>query len=305
MYVMNLQLIQFLTSDKLRLPGLLYEPSSKSKQVALYLHGNGTSSVFYSPLMNILGKELTDKQISFFPFNNRGAHLIKSLTREMENGGERALYGTAYELIKDCILDINSAIHALQEKGYEEFYLIGESTGANKIVVYNYYQQQNPVSKYILLSGGDDTGLYYEELGKKTFFEILETAKQKIAEKKGEELVSKELYSLMPMSYQSMYDTLNPDGDYNTFPYNETFNNLHLSSKQLFREIKVIKKPTLVLYGEEDEFCYGRVPECVEILKKQTKNNNVFEFQIMPEADHGFHGKEELLSKIITSFIIK
>ncbi len=255
--------------------------------------------------MNILGKQLTDNNISFFPFNNRGAHLIKSLTRESTNGGERALYGTAYELIKDCVIDINSAIHALQEMGYEEFYLIGESTGANKIVVYHYYQPQNPVSKYILLSGGDDTGLYYDELGKETFFKILETAKQKIAKGMGEELISKELYAVMPMSYQSMYDTLNPDGDYNIFPYNETFNNLQLSSKEIFKEFKRINKPTFVVYGELDEFCYGRVPDCVEVLKKNTKNPTLFEYHIMKEADHGFHGKEHELSKLISHFLLK
>src|SRR5690606_23085943 len=117
------------------------------------------------PTKNMFGKQFTDNGIAYFPFNNRGANLIKSLTKVTENGEERVLYGTTYELIKECIFDINGAIEFLKEKGYEQFYLIGESTGANKIVVYNYYQPTNPVSKYILLSGGDDTGLYYDELG--------------------------------------------------------------------------------------------------------------------------------------------
>lgn len=302
---MNLQLTHFLTPDKLRLPGLLYEPDSKTKKVAIYLHGNGTSSVFYDPSINMSGKQFTDNGIAYFPFNNRGANLIKSLKKETPNGEERVMYGTAYELIKECILDINGAIEFLKEKGYEEFYLIGESTGANKIVVYNYYQQQNPVSKYILLSGGDDTGLYFNELGTDKFMQILKVSKEKIAEGKGTELISTDLYSVMPMSYQSMYDTLNPDGDYNIFPYNEVMNNLHLSSKELFREFKTINKPTLVVYGAEDEFCYGKVPECVEILKENTTHSDLFEYNIIEDADHGFHGKEQELFNLITSFLIK
>lgn len=298
---MQQHLIHFETKDNLRLPGLLFEPVQPTKKVAIYLHGNGTSSVFYDPTKIELGKELTDNAISFFPFNNRGAHLIKSLKRQTEQGAERVMYGTAYELIKECIFDIDGAIAELKKKGYEEFYLIGESTGANKIVVYNYYKPQNDVSKYILLSGGDDTGLYYDELGKEKFNEILNISKVKMDEGKGTELLPHELYSGMPMSYQSMYDTLNPDGDYNIFPYNEVMNDLQLSSKELFREYKKINKPTLIVYGGEDEFCYGKVPECVEILKKNTSNPALFQFEIIKGADHGCSGKEdELHNKIIT-----
>ncbi len=302
---MKQHLIHFLTKDKLRLPGILFEPTELARKVAIYLHGNGTSSVFYDPSKIVLGKELTDKGISFFPFNNRGAHLIKSLKRQTEDGEERAMYGTAFELIKDCILDIDAAIAELTKKGYNEFYLIGESTGANKIVVYNYYKPQNNISKYILLSGGDDTGLYYEELGNEKFFEILNTSKQMVDKGKGEELLTKDLYAGLPMSYQAMYDTLNPDGDYNIFPYNEVMNNLQISSKKLLREYKSIEKPTLVVYGSEDEFCYGKVPECVEILKKNTSKPELFQYEIIQGADHGFSGGEDRLHAVITSFLTK
>jgi pimeloyl-ACP methyl ester carboxylesterase len=302
---MQLQLIHFKTNDHLTLPGILYEPDSKTNKVAIYLHGNGTSSVFYDPTKNILGKQLADIGIAFFPFNNRGANLIKSLKKETQSGEERVLYGTAYEIIKECILDINSAISLLKEKGYSEFYLIGESTGANKIVVYNYYQQSNPVSKYILLSGGDDTGLYYNEFGKEKFKKILEISKKMIRDGHGTELISRELYESMPMSYQSMYDTINPDGDYNIFPFNETLNNLKLSKKELFLEYKTIHKPTLVVYGNDDEYCYGKVPECVEILRKNTSDPELFQYKIIENADHGFHGKETELFNIICNFLAK
>lgn len=38
--------VDFETSDGLTLPGLLYEAEG-SKKVVIYLHGNGSSSVFY------------------------------------------------------------------------------------------------------------------------------------------------------------------------------------------------------------------------------------------------------------------
>jgi hypothetical protein len=88
----------------------------------------------------------------------------------------------------------------------------------------------------------------------------------------------------MPMSYQSIYDTINPEGDYNIFPYGEILNNWNITKKDKFREYKTIKKPTYVIYGELDEFCYGKTKEFVEISGKY--------FLKYFGADHGFSVKK-------------
>lgn len=315
----NLRLISFATSDNLSLPGLLYEPEKKTDKVAIYLHGNGSSSIFYgADEMNLFGESLNRVGVSFFPFNNRGAHWIKKLNRKVDGEEERALYGMTYELIKECIYDIDGAIGFLKKLEYKTFYLIGGSTGANKIVVYNYYKsfdsaqnkEKNPVSKYILLSGGDDTGLYYEfefKKNKKKFFKVLNYCKKKSDQGKGKELVPKYILKEPLISYQSLYDTINPDGDYNIFPFNEYINNLKLSRKPLFKEFKTVNKPTLVIYGELDEYCYGNAPRCVEILKKESAsrrtNPKLFTFKIIKGADHGFDGKEKELVEAIGDWL--
>lgn len=218
--------------------------------------------------------------------------------------------GTALELIKDCSKDIDGAINFLEEFGYKTFYLMGVSTGANKIVVYHYYKSfgkaqdkpKNKIAKYILLSGGDDTGLYYQMFGKNKFIKLLKKCLEKIQSKKGSNLISKYLDGGL-ISYQSLYDTINPDGDYNIFPFNEYVNNLKLSKKKLFKEYKTIDKPTLVIYGENDEYCYGDVPRCVSILKKECPNSKLFTFKIIKGADHGFNGKEKQLAEIIANWL--
>src|SRR3989338_8975143 len=213
-----LRLVNFETSDKLSLPGLLYEPEKKTDRVLIYLHGNGSSSVFYgADKVNLFGEQFTKVGIAFFPFNNRGAHWIKKLDKKVGKKEERVLYGMVYELIKECIYDIDSAVFFLKKLGYKTFYLAGISTGANKIVVYHYYKRKNPIRKYILLSGGDDTGLYFDM--------------------------------------------------------------------------------------EFDEYCYGKVPECIDILKKETTKPEFFTFKIIKDADHGFSGKEEQLMKIIIDWL--
>jgi len=296
----NLQLVQFEAKDGIVLPGLLYSPKDKTNKVALYLHGNGSASIFYSPeKMNYLAKSLNKKQIAFFPFNNRGAHYIHKLAKTNK---EEKKYGTALELIKDCIQDIDGAIDFLKQLGYRELYLIGSSTGANKIAVYHYYKIKNQVKKYILLSGGDDTGLYYEQLGPKRFKDMLAKCRSKIASGLGDQLIPEYLGGGI-ISYQSLYDTINPDGDYNIFPYNEYFNHLHLSKKNLFRELKTINRPTLVIYGEHDEYCYGRVGDCVGVLKKECSDKKLFTFEIIPDTNHRLEGKTVELANIICDWL--
>lgn len=297
------ELVEFNTTDDLILPGLLYEPSKSTKKVLISLHGNGSSSAFYNvEENNLLAAAVNSKGIAFFPFNNRGAHYVKRLRKS--NSDEHTMAGTAYELIKDCIYDIDGAIKYLKALGYEEFYLIGFSTGANKICVYNYYKKNNPLSKYILAGGGDDTGIYHEIMGDEKFNSVLIKSRQKIKAGKGDEMAPYEYMNGL-YSYQSIFDTLDANGDYNTFPFSEAMGKAKISNKLLFRYYKLINKPTLVIYGENDEYCYGDVQGCVNILQQQTENKQKFTFRIINGADHGFHGKDTELAKLVSNWLAK
>lgn len=57
-------LVQIKTIDDLILPGLLYR-AKNSKKAAIYLHGNGSSSVFYhNGQSDIMARTLNNKGIS-------------------------------------------------------------------------------------------------------------------------------------------------------------------------------------------------------------------------------------------------
>jgi len=292
--------VQIKTEDGLTLPGLFYE-APNSKKAAIFLHGNGSSSVFYSDdLKEEQANALNNKCISYLLFNNRGAHLIKKLNVENKDGTtERKRFGMAYEKIKDCIKDIDAAINFLERRGYSEFYLIGESTGANKICVYHYFKPNNKVAKYILLGGGDDAGIYYNELGEKRFNKLLKEAKGKISKRKGEEIIC-ELLPEEIFSYIGFYDIANPDGDYNVFPFLEIMRKVKLSKKKLFRYFKSVDKPTLVIYGENDEYAWGDVPRVVNILKEQKPE---FKYVVIKGADHGCSQHQKELARVITSWL--
>jgi pimeloyl-ACP methyl ester carboxylesterase len=299
----NAKLVEFMTSDNLKLPGMIFEPKKKTKKIAIYLHGNGTSSVFYSlPNLNAQAEMLNKAGIAYLAFNNRGAHHYHRLKKSRNGKTERVLSGTAFELIKDCVKDIDAAVAFLRKQGYEEFYLIGMSTGANKICVYNYYKPKNNISKYILLSGGDDSGIYYKELGEKKFKTLLKKAEEATKKGKGMELVPGKFLSI-PYSYRSIHDIMDPDGDYNDFPYNEYFNNLGLSKKKLFRHYSSIKKPALVVYGDKDEYAYPDMTRVMELLKEKSGAPEKSRFLLIEDADHGFTGQENELARAIANWL--
>ena len=155
------RLIHFDATDGVGLAGLLYEPRRATKRAAIWLHGTGGASIFDAQRTNGLARELVARGIAFFPFNNRGAHLV----RRLRKGEKRIGGGMAYEVIRDCVVDIDGAVRELRRRGYRELHIIGHSTGANKIAVYDHLKPRNPIRRYIFLGGGDDTGLLYAQLG--------------------------------------------------------------------------------------------------------------------------------------------
>ncbi len=296
---MHPKFVQFQTKDGLTLPGLLYEAKKKGA-VCIWLHGNGNSSVFYKQEENgIYAGELFKKDVTSLFFNNRGAGVIQKIKVKKGKKIEKKLYGMAYEKIKECIFDIDAAIGFLKTQGYKKFYLAGHSTGANKICVYNYYRPKNPISRYMLLCGGDDVGIYCQMLGKNKFWKLLLESKNKIKKGKGEELIG-EMSQGFVFSYQGFYDIANPDGDYNVFPFLELFGKAKLSKKPLLRHFKKLHKPSLVVYGENDEFTSGPPAEALEKLKALRPN---LDYVLLKGADHSFSGKEKELAKILSNWI--
>ena len=281
------RLVRFDATDDYALSGLLYEPRRRTHRAIVWLHGTGGASIFDSRRTNILGAEFARRGFAYFPFNNRGAHLMR------RDGG------MAYERIRDCVFDIDGALRELRRRGYRDFTLIGHSTGANKVAVYDHRKPRNRVQRYVLLAGGDDTGMTYEQLGDRRFRATLAKAR---AHRNDTALVPPSL-SPLPMSWRSWYDMNNPDGDYNVFPFGEVIRGRRLSRRPLFRYVRAIRKKTLVVYGENDEYCYGDVSRCVSILADAIGPKPNFELAIMRDADHGFGRREGELAALITDWM--
>ena len=284
------RLVRFEAADDVGLAGLLYEPARATKRAIIWLHGLG-ASVFESRRTNLLAQIFIDRGIAFFPFNNRGSGLVRR--------AGSSLGGASFERIRDCVADIDGAIRELWRRGYRDLTLAGHSTGANKIAVYDHYKPRNRVKRYVLLAGGDDTGLLHEQLGKRRFESMLIKSRAMIKARRGDELAPRAVSAMM-MSWRSLYDVANPNGDYNVFPFMEAMRGVKLSRRP-FRFIRAIRRPSLYIYGDRDEFCFGDAPRCVSILSEQV--NDRAELIVMRDADHGFSGREEELGTLIAEWI--
>jgi pimeloyl-ACP methyl ester carboxylesterase len=271
------------------LAGLLFEPPRKSARAIIWLHGGGGASVFESKRTNILARLFIDRGIAFFPFNNRGSGIVRRAGEEMG--------GAAFERIRDCVPDINGAIRELWGRGYRDITLAGHSTGANKIAVYDHYKPRNRARRYVLLAGGDDTGLLYMQLGARRFRTLLTKARAMIKARRGNEIAP--LPSIM--SWRAFFDVANPDGDYNVFPFFEAMSGARLSRRPRFRFVRAIRKPSLYIYGDRDEYCFDDVPRCASILSEHVSQRA--ELVIMRDADHGFSKKEVELGELIAEWI--
>jgi pimeloyl-ACP methyl ester carboxylesterase len=171
----------------------------------IFLHGTGGASIFESKRTNALARELTSRGLAFFPFNNRGAYLMRRLRTRRGKSTRNVSGGMSHEIIRECVADIDGAIRMLRARGFREFYLAGHSTGANKIAVYDARKDRNPVRGYILIAGGDDTGLMYDQLGRRRFQATLTRARAMIKAGRADELVPKGISDL-PLSWKSFYD---------------------------------------------------------------------------------------------------
>lgn len=305
---MKLSFVSVQATDKVVLPALLYEPEQKTKQAALWLHAMGDSGVFYKPeLMNALGQALSAKGIAFLALNNRGAHSAKRLKIADESLPEDDRSypgGTHYEVIADCVKDIDGAASFLTTAGFSYLYLLGHSTGANKICVYHAARQNNKFTKYVLAGPGDDVGIFFQDLGANRFWQALKYAAKKLPD---EPLRLMPKYSGMyPFSVQSTWDILNPDGNYNTFPYSEATTE-RLGQKPLFKEYRTIDRPCLVIVGEDDEYLkpVGGAQAALDLFMKHTSNVmlKTTDFLTVQDADHSFHKREAAFAKTVSDWL--
>ena len=157
---MNEEKIYYDSTDNIKLCGLLSKVND-SKKIIILCHGYGGNKLEKNSF-TVLTEELINNNFNSFRFDFRSHGESSGLDYEMTISGE--------------IDDLESTIKMLEEKGYNEFILLGASFGASIISLIDYNKYKN-VRALISWYGALD----YEALANTLFT----NAKLEIAKKEG------------------------------------------------------------------------------------------------------------------------
>lgn len=271
-----------------------------SDDVVIYIHGNGSANALKDVRKtNAMAARFAENNIDFIIANNRGSNYIEQHKQKKGDLEAKVFTGMAYEKISDSQYDIDGILQYAIYKGYKNIYLLGASTGANKIAVYDKYAVAKPkeLRGYVFAAGGDDIGLRRKLLGDK-LNNSLEVIRKYVEEGKAGELVDTSIYPTKhPLSYGSLLEMLEESSDYNVFNYHAA-----VAGKTAFETLKQIKHPSLFIYGSNDDTTYVAVDTAVGLLENElsVKSND---FSVIEGADHNFKGYDSILVDEIVRWI--
>lgn len=296
---MNIEKIFFKTQDNAELVGVLHK-GEENKKVIIAVHG--MTSDCLKKRDDIIAKTMTENQIDYFIFNNRGHDVVTYIGKEINGEYAKQKAGTAYENIQDSYYDIKSAIDEMLRKGYEEIYLQGHSLGCTKIV-YTYNKLKNKeenkyiekVKAIILLSLVDIPRVQKINLGEKYQY-MLKYAQEKEQEGKQEELMPEESF-IHPISVKTYLKYFGKEGKEIDFAQysNKEYN---------YKELNNIEIPLFMRWGDTFEMIEQKASDLVEIIKQKLTNLKI-DIDYINGANHGYTDKEQILAKQILKFLLK
>ena len=286
--------IDFIATDGIELCGILYKGKEKTDKIILAVHGM-TSNCF-KKRDDIIAKKANEEKIDYFCFNNRGSEIVKYISKNIDGKKEKSLAGTAYEDVLEGYEDIVGAILKLKELGYSKIYLQGHSLGSTKVVyTYNELKEEetdilNNIKGIILLSLIDIPMAVKFYLGK-NYETYLKLAEEK--EEKGiNDLMPKNAF-IHPISVKTFLRYVRDNKDIDFVKYGSD-NEMEILNK--------IDIPLFMRWGNDNEMIAQKAEELVTILNNIITNPSK-DIDYIDGANHGYDGKEEILSEEIIKFI--
>ncbi len=285
---------RIITKDNLELVGLLYEPDIKTSKVLVHVHGMG-GNFYENKFLDAVAKTLTDNNVAFFVFNNRGCEAIKDLAKVTDGKRTFVRIGDAYEKFEDSIFDISAAIDLVSELGFSEIHLSGHSLGSPKVAYYLAETHDFRIKSILLLSPSDMLGLVRSN--PERFKQDLEEATKMVKAGKGGELLSRLVWDEYPLSAATYLSLFADDSKAAIFNFHNPTDILETLSK--------ITQPLFATMGRKDDSLVVSIEETMERIAKAAKNSKQVETKILGDANHGYIGSENELADTVNQWIQK
>lgn len=279
--------IQFIndayTKDNMRLPMLHYNSNEKDICV-IFIHGM-CQTIIDNYFAMVCGNLLSENKIGFIYEHNRGHSIENDI---LMKDGSYTRCGCMYEIFEDCIFDIDLAIEKAKELGYKKIILMGHSYGCNKLIYY-YYKKHPGILGMILASAPDMVGLHL--LRQKDYNELIKEAKDNIDNNVPTKLLSNVIEEYMYMSSGTYYNWYNKDSNLDNLPV--------MGNSENWLQFESIDVPILTFSGSDETDNYLHL----DLLKDKATSCNNFEYKIIENSNHFYHGKENEISFLILNWI--
>lgn len=279
-----MQLVSFLTPDRIKLKGILCRASSSSITV---IHVHGSCGNFYeNDFIEFMTEYYPQNGLNFLSFNNRGHDCVA----EAYQDGSLIYLGGALENFDDCDNDVLAAVQFV-ERFSNRVILQGHSLGCLKVL--SYALRHKSKHDIVLLSPSDAHQLQLNFRAPETIQQQVE----RIAEVQNTGIFdllpsnefgisNRDCYYCIPISRTSLLKLL-------ASPYLEL---LRYRSTPMY----MVDSRVFVYYGERDPLWTVSKDDLEKFYRERTRSLRLF---ALSDGDHHFHGYERQVLYSIVDWI--
>jgi pimeloyl-ACP methyl ester carboxylesterase len=260
----------------------------------IFVHGLGSHAFAHHDYLTPLATHDT----AVLYFSNRGHDGVAGIKRVKRGSKKGYIYehaGVAHEVFSDCVDDIQGAINLLVKRGARRVYLVGHSTGCQKIIFHlSHTRNTKRVAGAILLCPISDyaAAMHQDDARRKKAEKL---ARSFVRSKKAHELLPKKIWP-GPLDAQRFLSLYTPDSKEEIFAYAQP--------RKIPRTLQRVETPVLVVFAGDDEYRDRDTEEIAEWFRANLRAK-VSDIEIIPGALHSFGGKETKLAKMIHRWITK
>jgi alpha-beta hydrolase superfamily lysophospholipase len=266
------------------LNGLWFGPQKPKKAIVL-VHGMFSSAFSMGHVIDAL----IDNETAVLAFNNRGHDTVTDVKQIVGIDRKYHRAGTAHEVFTDCIDDIDGALRVVRATGVKDIYLMGHSTGCQKIVYWT-SKKGKGVKGLILLGALSD---YAGDRKKPQLRTAVAQAKRMVKAGKGNELLPPGMWWHYADA-QRLLSLYTPDSIEEIFSYSQTE-----KKPKIYQSVKL---PLIALFAGADEYSERPADKLVEWFRKNS-NSSRFHGEVVDNVGHSFKEGEFQVAKAVRQWI--
>lgn len=287
------RLVRIVTPKHYLLDGLWFG-AEHPKTAIVFVHGLGSNAFAHHDYL----VPLVRRDTAILYFGNRGHDGISGVKRIKRSARKGYVYeqaGMAHEIFTDSADDLQGAVNLLLGRGARRVYLVGHSTGCQKIAWYLSQRgaQRHIAGAVLLCPISDYADARHENERKRKRAEA--AARKLLRRKKPHEFLPANLWrgSIDAQRFLSLYT---PDSKEEIFTYAQP--------GKVPRTLQKLRTPLLVIFAGDDEYRDRPTPEIAAWFRDNLRSKRS-EIEIIPSALHSFNGQESEVTASLRRWIKK